>query len=262
MLQPRELRDLQVQTAEIVKKVGTFVLNSWNSIEEISFKDSRDIFTNVDVTAENMLREALKTLVPDSGIIVEEGKSNRERTYNWVIDPIDQTKNYVSQFPVFFVQIALLENDEPIVGHIYNPVADQLFSASKDNGAFLNDKLLPYVPPRELDASIINVDLGKYNEEYASNNMRVLGELYKQFFRLRIAGGMLPIYLVTGTIDAYIVLNVKTQIFDQAPRTIIIREAGYKADYVSINEHNFIVAGNDRNFAVIEEIIKNTYSEH
>ncbi len=137
-----ELKNLQHASADLVLQAGRQVFESWHSIKMISYKNSRDVVTDVDVDVEQELRDDLGNLFPRAGFIVEEGKDTKNDEYNWTIDPVDQSKNYATGFPVFYVQVSLLYKNEPILGHIYNPVSDQLFSASKGNGAFLNGQLL------------------------------------------------------------------------------------------------------------------------
>src|SRR6266446_2402853 len=85
------LFDLQYSTAALVKDVGIYIYEQWQKEHTVSYKDFRDVATEVDVEAEKRLREGLQKLFPEAGFIVEEGKDAKKK-YNWIIDPLDQTK--------------------------------------------------------------------------------------------------------------------------------------------------------------------------
>src|SRR3990167_5437018 len=120
-----DLKELEKTLEPIVKQEGEFIRRSWDSIASVSFKDKRDVVTNIDIEVENRLKEKLRKLVPEAGFIVEEGVSEKKEVYNWIIDPVDGTKNYVHQFPLFDTKIALKKGDEPILGQIHFPASSQ-----------------------------------------------------------------------------------------------------------------------------------------
>ena len=91
--------------------------------------------TFVDKTAEQMLVKALHELLPEAGFIAEEGTSTvRGIRYNWVIDPLDGTTNFLHGLPCFSVSVALVDGDEPVIGVVYEINLDECFSATKGGG--------------------------------------------------------------------------------------------------------------------------------
>lgn len=254
-LNSEQLINILNQCKRLVKKQGQYILRSWHKIGKISYKNLRDVVTNVDIEVENNLRLGLHKLLPQAGFIVEEGKTEIKSPYNWVIDPIDGTKNYVSQMPMFMTQIALLKNEEPILGIIYNPVSDQLFSAVKNHGTYLNGQKCFIKKTVSPESAIINIDFGE-DDKTTDWRLSVILKLIKIFYRVRISGGIFTAYLATGGFDAYIVSTKTIKKVDFLPNVIISQEAGYKIEYVnsSINQ-KFLIISHPSIFSKIKLII-------
>lgn len=125
---------------ETAKKVGAFLIKNLNAVSEKRSKGKNDWVTNVDIEAEEMIKNNLQNNFPEYGFQGEESTAvEKTSEYRWVVDPIDGTDNYIHQLPHFTTTIALLKNDQPILGVIYEPLAGNLFYAEQYKGAFLND---------------------------------------------------------------------------------------------------------------------------
>lgn len=222
--------------APVIKQAGEMALKSLDKIEILKQKDSRDIATKADVEIEKFLKEKIIGKWPNHGFWGEEGKrSNALSDYQWLIDSIDGTKFYIAQAPFFYMHIALMYKDKVILGMVYNPVSKQLFSAAKGNGAYLNGKLISSKAPFSLDKSMICIDLGAIIGKEEKEKKWLLDKLCaitEKCYRIRIISGALAIYLVTGAIDAYVDLSGDSKPQDLAARIIIMREAGYKIEWV------------------------------
>ena len=240
MMTSKELLRLEYQVAECIMEASQPLEQYWQQQKKVDYKETADPVTKFDVSIENALRSALEALLPNAGYIVEEGQANEAAIYNWVIDPIDQTKNFVGQVPLFYVQVALVEHGVPILGVIYNPVTRQLFSASRGNGTRINGQKI--TPPVEvsLERAIVDVDFGDSSE--LSWKMQSIEGLAEQAFRLRITGGAYAVHLLTGGIHAFIVINEKTKPVDQLPRMIVMREAGFVFEERTFGKHKVMVA--------------------
>src|SRR5262245_4168526 len=109
---------------------------------EISTKQTTtDLVTNMDRASEKLIVEQLQAAYPDHGFLTEESPALAGRGQaRWIIDPIDGTTNYVHSFPYFSISIALELDGQVILGVVYNPIADELFSAEKGQGAWLNGR--------------------------------------------------------------------------------------------------------------------------
>lgn len=108
--------------------------------KDVELKGTRNYVTYIDKEAENLLVGGLQLLLPESGFLTEEGTvAFEKKEFTWVIDPLDGTSNYVHGDTTYSVSIALMQDDETVLGVVYNPVLDQMFTAAKAGGAFLND---------------------------------------------------------------------------------------------------------------------------
>lgn len=244
----------------VIKQAGEMALQSWDKIEILKQKNSRDIATKADIEIENFLKEKIVGKWPEHGFWGEEGeRSNASADYQWLIDSIDGTKFYIAQAPFFYVHIALMYNNEAVLGLVYNPVSKQLFSASKGNGAYLNGKLLSLKAPFSFDKAMINIDLsaivGKEEKE-KKWLLDKLSAITEKCYRIRIISGALAIYLVTSAIDAYIDLSGESKPQDLAARVIIMQEAGYKTEWVKNPfGKKMLIAAQEPLLSEIKEII-------
>lgn len=239
----------------IVLRAGDVLAREWQRSKTVRYKEKADPVTEFDIKIENIIRQELAVLLPDAGFLVEEGLSDEADELNWVIDPIDQTKNFIGQIPVFYVQVALLQSGVPVLAVIYNPVSKQLFSASQGNGATLNGQRLPVTAKDRLDHAIVDIDFGGPSSSL-SWRCQVIEALAKQAFRVRMTAGSYAPYLLTGGIDLYIVLNETTKIMDQMPRAVIAQEAGLRFNKVCIKGHELLITGHQNTVNEALDIIK------
>lgn len=255
-LSEKDLLELVQKITPFIIKAGKIIKDSWYSIKSFNFKDKRDLATDVDIQVENYLKENLSVLLPEAGFYVEESKSELRINYNWSIDPIDGTKYYAGLFPIFVTQIALLKGSEPLLGLIYNPVSNQLFTASKNNGTYFNyHKVIPHAKTHPEEA-IVEYDFGG-NDDEIDSKIKIFNKLVKCFYRVRIFGGTIVSYMITGAIDAYILVNKKNKLVDRAPNKIILQEAGFVSRNISIPQYkDILVITNQKLFESIEILLK------
>ena len=136
------LQDIQnfLTVATQAAEAGGKVLQSfWGKLENVQEKTPGNLVTEADTASERMVLDILKTAFPEHRILAEESGASGEITssYVWAVDPLDGTTNYAHHFPVFSVSIGLLFEGQPIVGVVYNPITDELFTAGLGLGAFL-----------------------------------------------------------------------------------------------------------------------------
>lgn len=249
------LKTIENQCAPIIREAGNKIRESWNSIQDIQYKSTRDPVTEVDRAVEDFIREKVRTIVPEAGFLVEEGTSDKHDVYNWSIDPIDGTKYFVHQAPLFVTQLALLKNDVPVMGIIYNPISDQLFSASQGNEATMNGNVLKVLERNSLHEAIVDVDFGGVVPELDIKN-RIFSQFSQQCNRIRMLGGPFSIYAANGAIDICVGFN-HIKLYDRAPRDIILREAGMTVDYLEKEGYTGIrLAATPALFELAAQVIK------
>lgn len=259
-----QLKDLEKKTLPLITEAGEYIVNHWNSISTITYKDKRDVVSNIDVEVERTLRSKLHDILPEAGFIVEEGVSEKKQKYNWTIDPLDQTKNYIHNIPMFVTQIALLDEDEPILGLVYNPISKQMFIASKNNGCFVNGKKIVAKTESDLSSAIIDFDFGSKDTMYKYKS-KLLLKVMDEAYRVRMTAGFLSIFSIFGGVDGCIdtatLLSSLTDnakyAGDLAPHIIIIREAGLRAEFVKVDlNHSAFVVGNANLFTRLSELVR------
>jgi myo-inositol-1(or 4)-monophosphatase len=123
---------------------GDVLQGFWGKLENIQEKTPGNLVTEADTGSERMVLDILKAAFPEHRILAEESGASGEinSSYVWAVDPLDGTTNYAHHFPVFSVSIGLLYEGQPIVGVVYNPITDELFTAGLGLGAFLTQNEL------------------------------------------------------------------------------------------------------------------------
>jgi len=142
----------------LAKETGQFLLNEINKVKtsDIEVKGLHDFVSYVDKTAETRIVKRLAEILPESGFITEEQTAtHRGERFNWIVDPLDGTTNFLHHIPLFSVSIALMENDEIVVGVIYEPNLDECFYSYKGGKAFLNEKEIHVSDQNELKNTLL-----------------------------------------------------------------------------------------------------------
>src|SRR5690606_9025374 len=139
IIMPRPAVNVAVRAA---RAAGQIILRYMNRIDGLAIveKQKMDFASEVDRAAEAEIIRELKRAFPGHAILAEESGAQGKGKHVWVIDPLDGTHNYLRGFPHFCVSIGMLENGEPMHGVVYDPVRDELFTASRGDGAYLNDR--------------------------------------------------------------------------------------------------------------------------
>jgi len=244
-------QELTLQVCEIARTTGSFMAK-----ERITFDDSKievkgvhDLVSYVDKTAEIRIIEALQSLIPDAGFIAEEGTNDkRGERFNWVIDPLDGTTNYIHGLPIYSVSIALLDNNELVSGVVYEVGHDECFYAWKGGGAFLNGKPIRVSTRAEIGNALLATGF-PYSD---FSRLDAYVEMFKWAMtsargirRLGSASADLA-YVACGRFDAFWEYDLKP--WDVAAGALIVTEAGGKvADYKGGSDYLFgkeIVATN------------------
>ena len=139
---------------------GNVLLRSMNKLESLNVvqKDRMDYASEVDADAEKAIIKELRRAYPEYGVIGEEGGvlPGKNPRYHWVIDPLDGTSNYLHGFPHFCVSIALVDNGEPSDAVIFDPLRNELFTASRGAGAQLNERKIRVSDRKELAGAMLH----------------------------------------------------------------------------------------------------------
>ncbi len=207
------------------KEAGEIIMEYYKADYEIHDKGYHNPVTTADHAADSLLKEMLTESCPDYGWLSEETVDSPDRLSKervWVVDPLDGTKEFIEGVPQFVVSIAIVENGEPVVGVLYNPVTKDTFAAAKGEGAFLNDKPIHCVTKDSVgDMVILNS---------RSETRRGLWEPFANTFgELRAIGSVAYKLGLTaaGKADIFASLRPKNE-WDICAGNCIINEAGGK----------------------------------
>ena len=226
-----DLNILLERTIEISKEAGAFIRKERQifDIAKVEQKGINDLVSYVDKQAEQLIVDALAKLLPQAGFITEEGTSTiiGER-YNWIIDPLDGTTNFIHGLPFYSVSIGLQENEEIILGVVYEVSNSECFYAIRDGGAFCNETPIHVSLAPDLSSSLIATGFPYDGLGQTDAFLEVLKSLIgsSHGFR-RLGSAALDLcYVACGRVDGYFQHNLKP--YDVAGGLIIVKEAGGK----------------------------------
>ena len=251
-------------TCDIARSAGKFMAEERKNFDpsRIETKGLHDLVSYVDRTSEQRIICGLQEVLPESGFIAEEGTcTKRGERYNWVIDPLDGTTNFIQGVPVYAVSIGLMEYDELVLGVVYEVGRDECFYAWKDGGAFLNGKPIRVSERDDIHDALLATgfpynDFSRLNEylellKWTMTNARGVRRLGSAATDLA--------YVECGRFDSFWEYDLKP--WDVAAGALIVKEAGgIVTDFKGENNYVFggeIIASN----AVLDDLILSKIQE-
>jgi myo-inositol-1(or 4)-monophosphatase len=232
------------------RAAGQIILRYMNRLDslEVIEKQRHDYVSEVDKMAEAEIIRELKRAYPRDAILAEEsGQIGKSRNV-WVIDPLDGTHNYLRGFPHFCVSIALLEAGEPVIGVVYDPLRDELFTASKGDGAYLNDRRMRVGKRENLGGALLATGFPYRQRRHLDAQIGMTRALLAEAEDIRRTGSAALdlAYVAAGRLDGYFEIGLYT--WDMAAGCLLVREAGGRyCDFTGrdgIPENGNLVAGN------------------
>lgn len=222
------LSELTQQVIGIAMNVGKFIRHERMNFNynDVEIKGLNDLVSYVDKTSEQQLVEQLQLIFPDAGYIVEENTKSEIKDYNWIIDPLDGTTNFVHGIPSYAISIALEHKGEIILGVVYEVSQNQCFSAYKQGGAFLNGEKISVSQRQTLSESLIATGFPVHNFTRIDPFIQTLTHLMKHTHGVRRIGAAAVdlCYLACGKVDAFYEYNLNA--WDVAAGALIVTEAG------------------------------------
>lgn len=213
---------------EAAKESGNIQMQGFGHAHKVEFKGVSNIVTEIDKKCESFIIERLQKEFPAHDILAEEGGGEHKKSqYRWIIDPLDGTVNYAHGYPLFCTSIALEYNGEVIVGVVYEPNRNELFTAEKGAGATMNGRRIKVSQTKELKHALLDTGFA-YNihEGEKRNNLENFGDflLKTQAIRRDGVAAVDLCYLACGRFDGFWELFLKP--WDIAAGSLIIKEAG------------------------------------
>ena len=236
------------------RKASKTIIRDFGEIEnlQVSLKGPGDFVTASDKKVEKILINELQKARPSYSILSEEtGQINNDKSFKWIIDPIDGTANFLHGIPHFAISIGLEHDDEIICGIVYDPIKDEMFVAEKGNGSYLNNQRMRVSSRSKLKDCIVFTGGPRLD----SKNKELALEEYKKFsskilipIRKLGSASLDMAYVAAGRCDGFWQRNLNY--WDIAAGIILVKEAGgFVTDFEGENryvENKTILATNSR----------------
>ena len=195
--------------------------------QAIEFKGLNDLVSYVDKNAEKQLVRNLVKLIPEAGFITEEETLNTTgAVFNWIIDPLDGTTNFIHGLPTYAISIALYEDGQPVIGVVYEINRGEMFSTYKGGGAYLNNKEISVSKRTALSETLIGTGFPYYQFDKQEAYMQLLSEMMRSCHGLRRIGSAATdlAYVACGRFDGFFEYNLNS--WDVAAGAYLVQQAG------------------------------------
>jgi len=224
-----ELEGIINKVIEIAKDAGSFIREQRRTFtpDKIETKGLNDLVSYVDKTAEQIIVKALTDVIQGAGFITEEKTINKVgKKHNWIIDPLDGTTNFIHGLPVYSVSIALQQDDELVLGVVYEVNMDECFYAWKGSPAYLNGEVIKTSNSPSISKSLLATGFPYYDFSQQPAYINLFTELMKNCHGLRRLGSAAVdlAYTACGRFDAFYEYNLNP--WDVAAGIVIVRQAG------------------------------------
>lgn len=222
---PVHFLDVAVEAA---REAGTIIAQAANRPKNISYKGEVDLVTETDHKSEAAILARLRHHFPAHAIVAEEGGASGPQApspYKWYVDPLDGTTNFAHGYPMFAVSIGLLENNEPLIGAVYNPVTCEMFTAIRNEGAYRDGARIRVSSVAKLSKSLLATGFPSH-KRVQNPNIHYYWEFTLHSHGVRRAGSAaLDLCSVAcGQFEGFWEFGLKP--WDTAAGMLLVREAG------------------------------------
>lgn len=261
-----DLQRICEEVCAIARDAGAYIKVEISGItsKDIITKGLNDFVTHVDRQSENNITATLSGILPEAGFIVEEKTISRKgKRYNWVIDPLDGTTNFIHGVPCYAVSIGLMDCDEVVAGVVYEVNHDECFYAWKDGPAFLNGNIIKVSERLKVSDALLATGFPYYDYSALDRYMELFTYFLKHSHGLRRLGSAAVdlVYVACGRFDGFFEYGLNS--WDVAAGSLIIRQAGGKVfDFKGGDDFIFgkqIVASNAAIAGEFLGVIKSAY---
>lgn len=212
------------------RKAGRSLIRDFGEVEQlqVSIKGPANFVSAADHKAEDIIFRELSKARPGYGFLMEErGEvAGADKTHRWIVDPLDGTTNFLHSNPLFAISIGLEREGHLIAGVIYNPASDELFTAEKGKGAYMNDRRLRVAARKSLADCLVTTGIPHRGRDNHPRFLKEISVLMQEVAGIRRTGSAALdlAFVAAGRFDAYWERNLKP--WDLAAGIVIMREAG------------------------------------
>jgi myo-inositol-1(or 4)-monophosphatase len=260
-IEPATMHPMLNIAIRAAREAGDIIIRYVSRIDELSIssKTRNDFVSEVDTQAEQAIINVIRKAYPEHGILAEESGSQSGDEYLWIIDPLDGTTNFLHGFPQFAVSIALKYRDKLDQAVVYDPMRQELFTASRGQGAQLNNRRIRVSNAKGLEGSLMGTGFPYHNYEHLDAYMGMLREFITRTSGVRRPGSAAIdlAYVAAGRFDGFWEIGLNP--WDIAAGVLLIKEAGGMVGDLTGGEKYLetgnIVAGNPKMFKAILQAI-------
>jgi len=249
------------------RNAGDLIQRSSENISQLTInkKSKNDFVSEVDRMAEQEIIQIIKQAYPDHGIIAEESGEQKGNDFTWIIDPLDGTTNYLHGYPQYAVSIALKKGNKIELGVVYDPLKDELFTATRGGGAMLNNRRIRVSKQIDLSTALLGTGFPFKYPQHLDAYIGMFKTLTPATAGIRRAGSAAIdlAYLATGRLDGFWEIGLKE--WDMAAGVLLIQEAGgvitdfsFKDQYLRSGN---IIAGNPKMHQAIFQAIEPHFTD-
>ena len=249
--------------ANAALQAGKVIMRFYSRLENLKVmsKGHNDYVSEADQQAENIIKEALNKAYPKYKITAEESGSNDIKSeYEWFVDPLDGTTNFIHGIPQFAVSIGLCKEGIPILGVIYDPFKNELFCAEKGKGALMNDKKIRVSDCSSIKSAVFGMGIPYRKKDYSGKyieTLRTLMDARCGSIRRLGAAALDMAYVSCGRLDGFWEFNLKP--WDIVAGSIIVLESGGHVSDIKnskeyLNSGNILAANINLHQDVIEKL--------
>lgn len=210
------------------EKAGEFMRRNLLHVSSIPVtrKARHDYVSEVDRTCEAEIVREISHFYPDHAILAEESGASGESDYQWIIDPLDGTSNYLHGLPHFAVSISQQFQGRTEHAVVFDPIRDEMFTATRGSGAYLNKERIRVSQRTELDGAILATAFPFRKREHMPVYMEMFNEIWEQAEDFRRAGtaSLDLAWTAAGRVDGYFEIGLKP--WDVSAGALLVREAG------------------------------------
>jgi len=241
------LKDIQKSVREVCSEVGEFIYTEGANFDRTRIEQKtgfNNLVSYVDKEAERRLVKVLHSILPQAGFITEEGTVEQSKTkeYNWIIDPLDGTTNFLHGLPIYAISIGLTRKDQTILGAVYHVIRKECFHAREGAQAHCNGKVIEVSAVPSLNESLLATGFPYYHSAKQDAYLEIIkGFLQKSHGIRRLGSAAIDLaYVACGRLEGFFEYNLNA--WDVAAGTFIVQQAGgYVTDFKGGN--NFIFGG-------------------
>ncbi len=227
------------------RAAGDVIIREIDHVQDLPVikKSRNDFVTEVDKHAEMVIIETLHKSYPDHAILAEESGRQGDSPFLWIIDPLDGTTNYLHGFPQYAVSIALQHRGELDQAVVYDPLRQELFTASRGGGAMLNNRRIRVSKQKHLEGALLGTGFPFKEQERLDEYLDSFNALFPMTAGIRRAGAasLDLAYVACGRLDGFWELGLKP--WDMAAGALLVKEAGGMVSDIYCDE-NYMETGN------------------